>query len=132
MECAFELSHGGRSQRELARQRQPAGGRHHGCMNAISDGDLEIAIVILQFTDLDRGLALAANADQSNFGADRDDRTLDGLTFLDALRFLRSLEHRREVFLGLAHGTLLIIDSSEASPQTAERTCGRAGLRRSA
>ena len=73
-------------------------------LNAVADGDLEIAVGVLQFVDVDRGFALAADVDERHLRADRDDRALDGLALLEALRFERSLEHRGEIFVGLAHG----------------------------
>ena len=91
--------------RQLPGERQPARGRHHHRLNAVADGDLEIAVVVLQFGDLDRGFALAADVDERHLRADRDDRALDGLTLLEALRLERRLEHRGEIFVGLAHGT---------------------------
>ena len=72
-----------------------------------ADGDLEIALVVLQLVDLDRGFALAADVDKRHLRADRDDRAFDGLTPVDALRLVRSLEHRGKILLGFAHGTLL-------------------------
>ena len=55
-------------------------------MNAVADGDLDIAIVILQLVDVDHRLALAADVDQRRFRADGDDGAFDGLALLDALR----------------------------------------------
>ena len=90
-------------------ERQPSLGRHHHRLDAVADGDLERAVVVLQFVDLDRGLALAADVDERHLRADRDDRALDGLALLEALRLERRLEHRGEIFIGLAHGALLVV-----------------------
>ena len=56
-----------------------------------------VAVVVLQFGDLDRRLALAADVDERHLRPDRDDRALDGLALLDALRLDRRLEHRGEI-----------------------------------
>ena len=95
--------------RQLPGECQPSHGRHHHRLDAVAGGDLEIAVGVLQFVDLDHGLALAADVDERHLRADRDDRALDGLTPLEALRLERSLEHRGEIFVGLAHGTLLVM-----------------------
>ena len=106
-ERVFELPRGRGPARQLPGERQPARGRHHHRLDAVADGDLERAVVILQLGDFDRGLALAADVDERHLRADRDDRALDGLAPLEALRFDRRLEHRGEIFVGLAHGMLL-------------------------
>ena len=112
VERVFELPLGRGPSHQPPGERQPAHGRHHHRLNAVADGDLEIALGVLQFGDLDRRFALAADVDKRHLRADRDDRALDGLALLDALRLERSLEHRGEVFGGLAHGTLLMLGVS--------------------
>ena len=93
---------------QLARQRQAAGGGDDHRLNAVADRDLELAVVVLQLGDLDRRLALAADVDERDLRADRDDRALDGLAALDALRFDRRLEHRGEIFfLWIAHARII-------------------------
>ena len=66
----------------------------------VADGDLERAFVVLQFGNLDQGLALAADVDERYLRADRDDGAFDGLTPLDVFRLARRLEQRP------AHGIL--------------------------
>ena len=109
VERVFELPLGRGAARQLPGERQPSLGRHHHRLDAVADGDLESAVVVLQFGDLDHGLALAADVDERHLRADRDDRALDGLALLEALRLERRLEHRGEIFIGLAHGTLLVV-----------------------
>ena len=50
-------------------------------MDAVANGNLQTALFVLQLADVDRGLAFAANVDEGDFSADRDDRALDGLPF---------------------------------------------------
>ena len=106
MERVFELTLRRGPSRQPAGERQPSHGRHHNGLNAVANRDLESALVVLQFGDLDRRLALAADVDKRHLRADPDDPALDGLALLDTLRFDRSLEHRGEIFRRLAHGTL--------------------------
>ena len=108
MERVLELPVGRGPSRQLPGECQPSRGRHHHGLDAVADRDLDIAIGVLQLLDLDLGFTLAADVHERHFGADRDDRALDGLTPLEALRFEGRLEHRGEIFLGLAHGTLLL------------------------
>ena len=56
---------------------------------------------------VDLGFALPADVDERDFLADGDDRALDRLTFLEALRLQRRLEQRAEIVLGLTHCTIL-------------------------
>ena len=95
------------SERQRARERQPAHGRHHHRLDAVAGGDLEVALGVPQFANLDRGLALAADVHERHRRADGHDGALDRLTLLEALRLERRFEHRRKIFLGLAHNTLL-------------------------
>ena len=73
--------------------------------------------VVLQFVDLNRGFALAADVDERHFRANRDDRALEGLALLEALRLDRSLEHRGEVFVEsvMAYTAILILSHSVLS-----------------
>jgi hypothetical protein len=109
VERIFELPLGRSASRQLPRERQPAHGRHDYSVNAVADGDLQIALGVLQFVDFYRGFAFAADVDERHLRANRDDRALDGLALLEALRFERSLEHRSEVVGGVGHGTLLML-----------------------
>ena len=79
MKRVFELSRGRGAERQLARERQPARGRYDHRLNAIADLDLERAVVVLQFVDVDFGFALAADVDERRFRANRDDGAVDGL-----------------------------------------------------
>ncbi len=109
VERVFELPRGRGPPRQPPGKCQPSLGRHDHRLDAVADRDLENAFVVLQFGDLDQGLALAADVDERHLRADRDDRALDGLTLLDVLRLERSLEHRGEIFIGFAHGALLVM-----------------------
>ena len=89
--------------RQLPGERQPAGCRHHGRLDAIADRNLDEAVGVLQLGDVDDRLALAADVDECHRRPDGDDGALDGLTLvvLPGLRGRR--EHRGEIFFGLAH-----------------------------
>ena len=125
----FELPRGRGPSRQLPGKHQPSRGRHDHGLNAIADGDLEIAIGVLQFVDFDRGFALAADVDERHLVANRDDGALDGLALLEALRLERSLEHRGEVFGGLGHGMLLVMVTAgrrdERVPSASPTVCNR-------
>src|SRR6185503_10747395 len=105
-----------------------------GRLDAVANGDLEAALVVLQFADVDLGFALAAHVDERHLGADRDDRALDGLALLVVLRLQRSLEHGGEILLGLTHVTLLDYPREAASGSHVRDTAPtrRRGLRRRA
>ena len=107
LKCVLELLRGRGSERQRARERQAADGRHDHRLDAVAGGDLEVALGIPQLADLDRGLAFAADVHERHRRADGHDGALDGLTLLEALRLQRSFEHRGKIFLGLAHNTLL-------------------------
>ncbi len=109
MERVFELSRGRGPARQPPGKRQASLGRHDHRLDAVADRDLENAFVVLQFGDLDHGLALPADVDERHGRTDPDDRAFDRLALLDALRLGRSLEHRGEIFVGLAHGALLVM-----------------------
>src|SRR5439155_25897523 len=109
VERVFELPVGRRTAGQPPGKSQPSLGRHDHRLDVVADGDLERAFVVLQFGNVDYGLALAADVDKCYLRADRHDRALDVLTLLDALRLNRSLKHRGEVFIGFAHGVLLVI-----------------------
>jgi hypothetical protein len=108
MERVFELLVGRGPARQPAGQRQSALRRRHHCLDTVADGDLERALLVLQLGNFDQGLALPADIDERNLRADRDDGALDGLAFPDMFRLKRRLEHRGEVFIGFAHGALLV------------------------
>ena len=99
----FELPAGRGRPRQLPREDQPFLGRHDHRLNAVADGHVELAIRVLQFVDFYRGFALAADVDEGHLRANGDDRALERLAFLEALRFRRSLEHRGEVFFRFGH-----------------------------
>ena len=65
------------------------------------------AVGILQFGEIDRRFALAADVDERDVLADADDPAFDRLTSVDPLRLQRRLEHRREILFLLAHVRLL-------------------------
>ena len=109
VECVFELPHRRRAARQLSGERQSSPRRYHDGLDAVADGGFENTLGVLQFVDLDHGLALAADVDERHLRADCDDRALDGLTPLEALRLKRSLEHRCEIFIRLVHGALLVM-----------------------
>jgi hypothetical protein len=115
VEGVFELPIGRGSSREPPRERQPSRSRRHQSLNAVANCDLEMAVGVFQFLDVDRGFALAADIDERHFSADRDDRALERLALLDALRLERSLEHHCEIFGWLGHGTLLITSWAQPS-----------------
>ena len=108
VERVFELLVGRGPARQPPGKCQPSLGRHHHRLDAVADRDLEHAFVVLQFGNLDQGLALAADVDERHLRADRDDGAFDGLPSLDMFCLARSLEHRGEVFIRLAHGALLV------------------------
>jgi hypothetical protein len=83
-------------------------------LHAVADRHLDVSLVVFQFGELDRRLALAADVDERALGPDRDNRALDRLPGLEALRFDRGLEHRGKIVLRLAvaHGSLLFMVTS--------------------
>ena len=97
VERVLELTKRGGAPRQLARQRQAAGGRDHHRLDAFADHDLDIPVGVLQLRDVDRGLALATDVDERHLRPDGDDGPLDGLPSLEALRFQRSFEHGGEI-----------------------------------
>ena len=97
-ERVLELPVGRGPPRQLPGERQSPRGRHDHRLDAVADRDLESAVVVLQLGDVDCGLALAADVDERDLRADRDDRALDGLPLLEAPRLARRLEHRGEIF----------------------------------
>ncbi len=74
---------------------------------------------VLQFREVDLGLAFAAHVDEGHLRAERDDGALDGLAPIELARLDGRLEHRGEIFFLLAHcvlletGTLVIISGDE-------------------
>ena len=86
VERVFELPQGRGPERQPPGECQPSDGRHHGRLDAVAGSDLETAIGVLQFVDIDDRLALAADVDERHLRADRDDPALDGLPLLDAFR----------------------------------------------
>ena len=109
MECVFQLPQRRALSREFPREGQPPARRHDNGRNPIANGDLENAPVIFQLVDGNRGFALAADVYKCDLRANRDNRPLDGLAFLNALRFDRSLKQCGEVIRGLIHGAVGII-----------------------
>jgi hypothetical protein len=89
----------------FARQDDSAPGRDGHGLYAIADGELEAAGFVFQFGNVNLRLALPADADEGDVRPDRRNRPLDGLALLDSTRLDGRLEHRREVFFLLAHGT---------------------------
>ena len=83
--------------RQPARQRDPARGSTPPCLDAIANRNLEGAVRVLELGHVDDGLALAADVDQRDLRADRDDRALDGLAPGQRLRLDRRLEQRGEI-----------------------------------
>ncbi len=86
VERVFELPIGRGPAGQLPRERDPSPGRDHDRLNAVAGSDFEIAIGVLQFGDVDDGLALAADVDKRHLWTDRDDGALDGLTLLEVRR----------------------------------------------
>jgi hypothetical protein len=78
-------------------------------VNAVPDGDVQHALVVLQFGDVDDRLAFTAHVNESHFMTDPDEGALDGLAAFDALCLLGRFEHRREIFIELGHGVLLLV-----------------------
>ena len=109
VERVFELPVGRRPARQPPGECQPSLGGHDHRLDAVADSNLEHALGVLQLVDLDQRLALAADVDEHLFAADRDDRALDGLPPLEALRLKRRLEQRGEIFFGIDHGVLLVM-----------------------
>ena len=104
LEGVLELARADRSERQPARERQPSSARHDSRHDFVANGHLEVALVILQFLDVDDGFALASDIDERRFRTDGDDHTLDGLTPLELPQSFRGFEHRCEIFLvGLGH-----------------------------
>ena len=108
LERVFELALCGGSPRQLSREFKAAGGRNHHRLHAFAHGDLDVAIRVFQFVEINRRFALPADVDERHLGTDGDDGALDGLAFLDAFGLNRRLEHGGEVFGRLAHGTFLM------------------------
>ena len=102
MERVLELPVGRGSSRQLPGEGQPSRGRHHHGLNAVADRDLDVAVGVLQLLDLNLSFTLAADVHERHFRAERDDRALDGLTPLEALRFEGRLEHRGKIFVRVA------------------------------
>ncbi len=102
----LELAGRGGPTLQLARQRQPAcpaRGRRQRRLDLVANTDLKRAILVSQLVQRDRGLALGADVDERDIITDRDDGALDGLAGREARRLDRRLEHRRKIFLVLAH-----------------------------
>ena len=78
-ECVFELTIGRGAARQLPGQLQPARGRDHHRLDAVADGDFDIAVIVFQLGDLDRRFAFAADVDEGHLRADGDDSAFDGL-----------------------------------------------------
>jgi hypothetical protein len=117
LEGVLELSRGRSASRQFPRERQPGAGRHHDRLDAVADRDLERPILVFQLVEFDRGLALAADVDERDLGANRDDGALDGLAILETLGLNRRLEQRGKVFfLRLTHDTLLEGPSQDHEP----------------
>lgn len=88
-------------------QHDAAAGGHHLGLDAVADRDLDVAVGVLEFDEVDLGLALAADADKRHLRAEGDDGAFDGLPALELLRGDRGGEHRREILFLVAHwGTL--------------------------
>ena len=105
--CLFELPLGRRIAHALARQHDPAAGRHNLRREAVADGYLERPIGVLQFGHVDLRLAFPADTDERDFRPERDNSTLDRLSALEAARLYRGFEHCGKIFFVLAHGVLL-------------------------
>ena len=94
----------------------PLGGDDHR-LDAIADRHLDVAVGVLQFRQVDLGLAFAAHVDEGHVRAERDDGALDGLAPLELARLDGRLEHRCEIFFLLFHlrlrgnWTLIIIQA---------------------
>src|SRR6202008_4143685 len=102
----------------------PSPGRHDDRLYAVANIDLENALGVLQFGNLDQRFALATDVHEGHVRTDRHDRALDGLTLLDALRLNRSLEHRGEIFVGFAHGMPIPADLSARGVECGEHPLG--------
>ena len=57
----------------------PATGRDDDGLNAIADGRLDIAVLVLQLGNVNLRLALSADADQGHLRPDGNNGSLDGL-----------------------------------------------------
>ena len=84
VEGVLELAQRRRTTRQRARERDPSGSRHDHRLDAIADVDLDVALVIFQFSDFDHRFALAANVDEGYVRSNRDDRAFDCLPLCKA------------------------------------------------
>src|SRR5688500_17745568 len=75
----FELPCGRGAPRQFAGESESSFGRDDDGLDAVAGGDLENAVLILQFVDLDHGLAFAADIDESDLRADGDNLAVDRL-----------------------------------------------------
>ena len=95
--------HGGSTANQLSRESQSARGRHDRRLDAFADRDLEHAVGVLQFGDLDDGFTFAADVDEGDLRTNGDDPSLDRLPSLVLHGLTGRFEQRREIFLGFAH-----------------------------
>src|SRR4029078_9116213 len=91
----------------LARQHDATARRDDHGLDAVADRHLDVAVGVLQLSEVDLRLALAAYADERHLRAEGDDRAFDRLTALESDRLDGRLEHRRKIFFVLAHFVLL-------------------------
>jgi hypothetical protein len=107
LERVFDLALGGRVAHALAREHDPARGGHDHRLDAVAGRELDVALGVLQFLEVDLRLALAADVDEGHLRTERHNRALDGLAAVELLGLHRGLEHGGKVFFGLTHGALL-------------------------
>ena len=105
LERVLELPLRGGVAHALARQHDAAAGGNDHRLDAIADRHLDVAVGVLQFHEVDLGLAFAAHVDEGHLRTERDDGALDGLAPIEPARLDGRLEHRREIFFLLAHWT---------------------------
>ena len=87
LECVLQLTLRRGIAHALARQRDAATGRDDDGVNAIADGYLDVAVVVLELGKVDLRLALASDADESHVRTERDDGPFDFLAPLEPTRF---------------------------------------------
>src|SRR5262245_53475956 len=104
LECAFQPALRGGIADTFAGQDDSAFGRDHDGLKAIADRDIDIAVRVFQFGNVNLRLALPTDADAGHLRPDRHNGPLDGLALRDSTRLDgRRLEHRGEIFFLLAH-----------------------------
>src|SRR5204863_6101105 len=99
----LELFAGRRAACEFVRERQTALSRGHHGVDAVAHLDLDRAVLVFEFGDVDHRFALAADVDERALRIDRDDRAFDGFAPADAPGLEGLLEQRGEVVVWGRH-----------------------------